>query len=70
MTDVVQNPEHLQILEQWMRSYKPEELFDAHGAPVPEIRALTPTGAKRFGATPYTNGGLLRRALRLPDFRK
>jgi xylulose-5-phosphate/fructose-6-phosphate phosphoketolase len=68
MTDVVQKPEHLQILEQWMRSYKPEELFD--GEPVPEIRAVPPTGTKRLGATPYANGGVLRRALRMPDFRK
>jgi xylulose-5-phosphate/fructose-6-phosphate phosphoketolase len=70
MADVVQKPEHLQILEQWMRSYKPEELFDADGAPVPEIRALAPTGTKRLGATPYANGGVIRRALRMPDFRK
>jgi xylulose-5-phosphate/fructose-6-phosphate phosphoketolase len=70
MTDVVQKPEHLQILEQWMRSYKPEELFDAHGAPMPDIRGLAPTGTKCLGSTPYANGGVLRRALRLPDFRK
>jgi xylulose-5-phosphate/fructose-6-phosphate phosphoketolase len=70
MTDVVQKPEHLQILEQWMRSYKPEELFDSHGAPMPDIRGLAPTGTKRLGSTPYANGGILRRALRLPDFRK
>ena len=70
MTDVVQKPEHLQILEQWMRSYKPEEFFDANGGPVPGIRALPPTGTKRLGSTPYANGGLLRRALRMPDFRK
>jgi xylulose-5-phosphate/fructose-6-phosphate phosphoketolase len=70
MTDVLQTPEHLQILEQWMRSYKPEELFDANGAPVPDIRAVAPTGTKRLGATPSANGGVLRRALRMPDFRK
>jgi xylulose-5-phosphate/fructose-6-phosphate phosphoketolase len=70
MTDVVQKPEHLQILEQWMRRYKPEELFDSHGAPMPDIRAVAPTGTKRLGATPYANGGILRRALRMPDFRK
>jgi xylulose-5-phosphate/fructose-6-phosphate phosphoketolase len=70
MTDVVQNPEHLQILEQWMRGYKPEELFDANGAPVPAIPAVAPIGMKRLGATPYANGGVLRRALRMPDFRK
>lgn len=70
MTDVVQTPAHLHILEQWMRSYKPEELFDAKGAPVSEIRDVVPTGTKRLGATPYANGGVLRRALKMPDFRK
>jgi xylulose-5-phosphate/fructose-6-phosphate phosphoketolase len=70
MADVVQKPEHLHLLEQWMRSYKPEELFDTHGTPMPDIRAVAPTGTKRLGATPYANGGILRRALRMPDFRK
>jgi xylulose-5-phosphate/fructose-6-phosphate phosphoketolase len=48
---------------------KPAELFDAHGTPVPEIRGVAPTGTKRLGATPYVNGGVLRRTLKLPDFR-
>ncbi|MCS7031320.1 MAG: phosphoketolase family protein [Gloeomargarita sp. SKYG116] len=69
MADVKKNPEHLRILEEWLRSYKPEELFDEQGAPRPEIRAVAPTGTKRLGSTPYANGGYLRRDLRMPDFR-
>ncbi|MCS6782577.1 MAG: phosphoketolase family protein [Gloeomargarita sp. SKYBB_i_bin120] len=69
LADVKQNPEHLRILEAWLRSYKPEELFDEQGAPRPEVMAAAPTGTKRLGSTPYANGGLLRRDLRMPDFR-
>jgi xylulose-5-phosphate/fructose-6-phosphate phosphoketolase len=69
IADVKKNPEHLQILEDWFRSYRPEELFDESGAPVPEIRAQAPTGPRRMGANPHANGGLLKKALRLPDFR-
>lgn len=64
------NPEHVRQLEAWMRSYKPEELFDANGILLPEIKATAPTGSKRLGSTPYANGGLLRRELRMPDFRQ
>jgi len=53
-----------------MRSYKPEELFDANGAPVQAIRELAPAGARRMGANPQANGGLLKKALRMPDFRE
>jgi len=60
-------PEHLAQLEEWLRSYRPEELFDADGAPVEAIRALTPE--RRMSASPHANGGLIRRALDLPDFR-
>jgi xylulose-5-phosphate/fructose-6-phosphate phosphoketolase len=63
------DPAHIGILEQWMRSYRPEELFDAQGAPVPELAALAPKGARRMSANPHANGGLLLRDLRLPDFR-
>ncbi len=63
------NPEHLRLLEEWMRSYKPEELFDANGALLPAIKAIAPTGNKRIGSTPYANGGLIRRNLKMPDFR-
>ncbi|MGH3846955.1 MAG: phosphoketolase family protein, partial [Pseudonocardiaceae bacterium] len=64
-----QNPEHLAQLEQWMRSYHAEELFDADGALIPELAALAPVGDRRMGANPHANGGLLLRDLRLPDFR-
>ncbi|MDX2244503.1 MAG: phosphoketolase family protein [Leptolyngbyaceae cyanobacterium bins.302] len=64
------NPDHLRQLEEWMRSYKPEELFDGSGKLLPEIKDMAPSGTKRLGATPYANGGLLRRSLRLPDFRE
>jgi xylulose-5-phosphate/fructose-6-phosphate phosphoketolase len=63
------NPEHLAQLEQWLRSYRPEELFDEHGALRDELRALAPEGARRMGANPRANGGLLLRDLELPDFR-
>ena len=67
--DVRGNPEGLKRLEQWMRSYRPEELFDADGAPRPELRALAPRGTRRMSANPHANGGLLRKELKLPDFR-
>ncbi|MBX6314098.1 MAG: phosphoketolase family protein [Isosphaeraceae bacterium] len=67
--DVHENPGHLRLLEQWMRSYRPEELFDPSGRLIPELKELAPTGARRLSANPHANGGLLRRALRLPDFR-
>ena len=69
VADFAQKPEHLDILERWLRSYRPEELFDAKGALVPELAELAPTGARRMGANPHANGGMLLRDLRLPDFR-
>ena len=69
MADVRRNPAQLKSLEDWMRSYKPEELFDPNGSPVPEIRGLVPAGRRRMGANPHANGGFLKKALRLPDFR-
>jgi xylulose-5-phosphate/fructose-6-phosphate phosphoketolase len=66
---VTENPAHLKLLEDWMRGYKPEELFDKHGRLVPELKALAPTGTRRMSANPHANGGLLRKALRMPDFR-
>ncbi|HKO75110.1 MAG TPA: phosphoketolase family protein [Gaiellaceae bacterium] len=63
------NPEHLRELEVWLRSYKPEELFDAQGALVPELAALPPEGERRMSANPHANGGVLLRDLALPDFR-
>ncbi len=62
------HPEHLAILEAWMRSYRPEELFDADGAFIPELAALAPVGKKRMGSNPIANGGLLLRDLAMPDF--
>jgi xylulose-5-phosphate/fructose-6-phosphate phosphoketolase len=64
------NPEHLAQLESWLRSYRPEELFDESGALVPELAALPPSGERRMGANPHANGGLLLRPLELPDFRE
>jgi xylulose-5-phosphate/fructose-6-phosphate phosphoketolase len=63
------NPEHLRLLESWLRSYHPEELFDFSGALVPEVARLAPADGKRMSANPHANGGLLLRDLRLPDFR-
>jgi xylulose-5-phosphate/fructose-6-phosphate phosphoketolase len=60
---------HLRVLDGWMRSYRPEELFDDAGAPRPDVVALAPAGDRRMSANPVANGGLLRRDLRLPDFR-
>jgi len=62
-------PEHVRLLESWMRSYRPEELFDANGTLKPELAELAPRGERRMGANPHTNGGMLLRDLRLPDFR-
>jgi xylulose-5-phosphate/fructose-6-phosphate phosphoketolase len=67
--DVRENPAHLQLLEDWMKSYQPEELFDADGRLMPELRALAPSGTRRMGANMHANGGLLRRDLKLPDYR-
>ena len=61
--------EHVRILETWMKSYRPEELFDAEGGLSPELSALPPKGARRMSANPHTNGGILLRDLRMPDFR-
>jgi xylulose-5-phosphate/fructose-6-phosphate phosphoketolase len=63
------NPGHLKMLEEWLKSYKPEELFDKSGRLIPELRALAPKGARRMGANPHANGGVLRKPLRMPDFR-
>jgi xylulose-5-phosphate/fructose-6-phosphate phosphoketolase len=69
LSGVRENPEHLALLEQWMRSYRPEELFDTTGAPVGLIRHEAPAGDLRMSATPHANGGLVTRDLALPDFR-
>ena len=69
MTDVRDNPEHLRVLEDWLRSYRPEELFDAEGRLVPDLAELPPKGKRRMSANPHANGGELLRDLVLPDFR-
>jgi xylulose-5-phosphate/fructose-6-phosphate phosphoketolase len=63
------HPGHLKLLEEWLRSYRPDELFDAQGRLKPEIAALAPRGARRMGANPHANGGMLLRDLRMPDYR-
>ncbi len=69
LAGLAENPKHLAQLEEWLRSYRPEELFDEDGRLRPELRALAPKGSRRMGANPHANGGLLLRDLRLPDFR-
>jgi xylulose-5-phosphate/fructose-6-phosphate phosphoketolase len=67
--DARTNAAHLKVLEDWMRGYRPEELFDEAGGLVPELRALSPKGSRRMSANPHANGGVLRKELQLPDFR-
>jgi xylulose-5-phosphate/fructose-6-phosphate phosphoketolase len=69
ISDPAKNPEHLRQLEAWLRSYRPEELFDPQGRLKPELKALAPLGERRMGANPHANGGLLLRDLQMPDFR-
>jgi len=68
--DLAKKPEHVKLLSEWMKSYKPEELFDENGTLLPELAELAPKGERRMGANPHANGGLLLRDLRMPDFRK
>ncbi|HET6531954.1 MAG TPA: phosphoketolase family protein [Actinoplanes sp.] len=69
LSGVRDNPGHLRILEEWLRSYRPDELFDATGAPTELVRAVTPDGDLRMSASPHANGGLLNLELDIPDFR-
>ena len=69
VTDVRTNPDHLRVLEDWLRSYRPEELFDDEGRSHPDLSAVAPTGVRRMSANPHANGGILLRDLVLPDFR-
>jgi xylulose-5-phosphate/fructose-6-phosphate phosphoketolase len=69
LTDPASNPQHLKQLSDWMRSYRPEELFDAGGRLLPELAELAPSGTRRMGSNPNANGGLLLRDLQLPDYR-
>jgi xylulose-5-phosphate/fructose-6-phosphate phosphoketolase len=68
LSDPSKNPKHLQQLEEWLRSYRPEELFDERGRLKPELAELAPSGTRRMGANPNANGGMLLRDLRMPDF--
>jgi xylulose-5-phosphate/fructose-6-phosphate phosphoketolase len=69
VTDLDKKPGHLKILEDWMKSYRPEELFDQNGKLIPELAELAPKGERRMGSNPHANGGLLLQPLKLPDFR-
>ena len=70
LTDPANKPDQFALLDQWLRSYNPEELFDENGTLIPELRALPPTGRHRISANPHANGGLLLKPLMLPDFRE
>jgi xylulose-5-phosphate/fructose-6-phosphate phosphoketolase len=70
ISDPKTNPKHLKQVEDWLRSYKPEELFDAEGKLIAELQELAPSGSRRISANPHANGGLLRKELELPDFRE
>src|SRR5205085_5196303 len=69
LAELASKPAHLKLLEEWMRSYEPEELFDEQGRLRPELAELAPKGTRRMGANPHANGGLLLKDLKLPDFR-
>ncbi len=70
VTSFISHPDHVKILEEWLRSYRPEELFDGNGKLIPELRELEPSGERRMGANPHANGGLLLKDLVMPDFRE
>jgi len=70
LAQLAEKPAHLKLLETWMRSYRPEELFDADGRLHQELRNLAPSGRQRMGDNPHANGGILLRELRLPDYRR
>jgi xylulose-5-phosphate/fructose-6-phosphate phosphoketolase len=69
LSELAAKPGHLKLLEEWLKSYKPEELFDERGRLLPELAALAPRGERRMGANPHANGGVLLRDLKMPDFR-
>src|SRR5260370_19394461 len=66
--DIATNPAHLKLVEEWMRSYKPEQLFGEQGQLIPELKELAPKGRRRMSANPVAKGGLLRKALDMPNF--
>ena len=67
-SEMVGKPEHVKLLEDWMKSYKPEELFDENGKLIPELAELAPKGDRRMGANPHANGGILLKDLKMPNF--
>ena len=69
LSGLAENPEHVTLLEQWLKSYRPEDLFDQSGAPLPIVTATAPTGCRRMGANLHANGGVLLKNLRMPDYR-
>ena len=69
LAEMASKPEHVKLLEDWMKSYKPEELFDVEGTLISELQELAPKGVRRMGANPHANGGILLRALKMPEFR-
>src|SRR5213078_4450949 len=69
VTNFVSHPDHIKILEEWLKSYSPEDLFDKKGKLIPELAELAPSGERRMGANPHANGGLLLKELRVPNFR-
>ncbi|MHB8346287.1 MAG: phosphoketolase family protein [Acidiferrobacterales bacterium] len=70
ITEMASNPQHVKLLEQWMKSYHPEELFDSGGRLIPELAAMAPSGVRRMGSNPHANGGLLLKELNLPDLQQ
>ena len=70
LAEMATKPEHIKLLEDWMKSYKPEELFDERGTLIPELAELAPQGDQRMGANPHANGGVLLKDLKMPDFQK
>ena len=70
LAEMASKPEHVKLLEDWMKSYRPEELFDTRGTLIPDLQQLAPKGVRRMGANPHANGGILLRALKMPEFRE
>jgi len=70
LAELATRPEHVKLLEEWMKGYKPDELFDERGALRPHLAQLAPEGTRRMGANPHANGGMLLKELRMPDFRE
>lgn len=70
LAEMATKPEHIKLLEDWMQSYQPDELFDANGSLIPELAELPPQGNRRMGANPHANGGILLKDLKMPDFHK